>query len=164
MLQSLGDSNTVFSSIDLISGFWQIPLDAKSREITSFSTPFGHYEWLRLPMGLRNAPLTFQKMVNSLFSGLIGNGMFCYLDDLIIVSKDLESHLHKLDLVFTKVEEAGLKAKLFECDFLKSFIEFLGHVVDGVGIQTVDSKINAVKYFPTPQNVENVLFFLGLAG
>ncbi len=52
LLQSLGDSNTVFSSIDLISDFWQIPLDAKSREITAFSTPFGHYEWLRLPMGL----------------------------------------------------------------------------------------------------------------
>ncbi len=104
LLQSLGDSNTVFSSIDLISGFWQSPLDAKSREITAFSTPSYHYEWLRLPMGLRNAPLTFQRMVNTLFSGLIGIDMFCYLDDLIIVSKNLESHLHKLDLVFTKLE------------------------------------------------------------
>ncbi len=112
LLQSLGDSNTVFISNDLISGFWQIPLDAKSREITAFSTPSGHYEWLRLPMGLRNAPLTFQRMVNSLFLCPIGNGMFCYLDDRITVSKDLESHLYKLDLVFTKLEEAGLKAKL----------------------------------------------------
>ncbi len=144
--------------------FCQIPLDAKSREITAFSTPSGHYEWLRLPMGLRNAPLTFQRMVNYLFSGLIGNGMFCYLDDLIIVSKDLESHLHKLDLVFTKLEEAGLQTKLSKCDFLKSRIEFLGHAVDGEGIHTVDSKINAVKHFPTPQNVENVRSFLGLAG
>ncbi len=75
LLQSLGDSNTVFSSIDLISGFWQIPMDAKSREITAFLKPSGRYEWLRLPMGLRNAPLTFQRMVNSLFSGLIGNGV-----------------------------------------------------------------------------------------
>ncbi len=74
LLQSLGDSNTVFSSIDLLSRFWQIPLDAKSREITVFSTPSGHYEWLRLPMGSRNAPLTFQRMVNSLFAGVIGNG------------------------------------------------------------------------------------------
>ncbi len=115
-------------------------------------------------MGLRNALLTFQRMVNSLFPGLIGNGMFCYLDDLIIVSKDLQSHLHKLDLVFTKIEEAGLKAKLSKCDFLKSRIKFLGHVVDGEGIHTVDSKINAVKHFPTPQNVENVRSFLGLPG
>ncbi len=164
LLQSLGDSNTVFSSIVLISGFWQIPLDPKSREITAFSTPFGHYEWLRLPMGLRNAPLTFQRLVNSLFSGLIGNSMFCYLDDLIIVSKDSESHLHKLDLVFTKHEEAGLKAKRSKCDFLQSRNEFLGHVVDGGGIHTVDPKINAVKHFPTLHKVENVRSFLGLAG
>ncbi len=114
-------------------------------------------------MGLRNAPLTFQRIISSLFSGLIGNGMFCYLDDLIIVSKDLESHLHKLDLLFTKLEE-GLKAKLSKCDFLESRIEFLDHIVDGEGINTADSKINDVKHFPTPQNVENVRSFLGLAG
>ncbi len=133
-------------------------------EIAAFSTPSGHYDWLRLPMGLRNAPLTFQRMVNSLFSGIIGDGMFCYLDDLIIVSKDLESHQHKLDLVFTKLEEACLPAKFSKCDFLKSRIEFLGNVVDGEGIHTVDSKINAVKHFPTSQNVENVCSFLGHAG
>ncbi len=98
-------------------------------------------------MGLRNAPQTFQRMISSLFSGLIGSGMFCYLDDLIIVSKDLESHLHKLDLLSTKLQEAGLKAKLSKCDFLKSRIEFLGHVVDGKGIHTVDSKINALSTF-----------------
>ncbi len=115
-------------------------------------------------MGLRNMPLTFQRMVSSLFSALIGNGMFCYLDDLIIVSKDLESHLHKLDLVFTKLKEAGLKAKLSKYDFLKSRIEFLGHVVDEEGTHTVDSKINAVKHFATPQNVVNVPSFLCLAG
>ncbi len=86
--------------------------------------------------------------------------MFCYLDDLIIVSKDLENHLHKLDLVFTKLEEAGLKAKLSKCDFLKSRIV----VVDGKGIHTADTKINAVKHLQTPQNVENVCSFLCLAG
>ncbi len=90
--------------------------------------------------------------------------MFCYLDDLIIVSKDLESHLHKLDLVFSKLEEAGLKAKLSKCDFLKFCVEFLADAVDGQGIHTVDSKINTVKHFPTPQNVENARSFLGLAG
>ncbi len=164
LLQSIGPSNSVFSTIDLLSGFWQIPLDPQSRKITAFSTPSGHYEWLRLPMGLRNAPLTFQRMANSLFSGLIGNGLFVYLDDLILVSKDLESHFQKLDLVLSRLNEAGLKAKLAKCEFLKSRIEFLGHVVDGEGIHTVDSKIKAVKHFPTPQTVENVRSFLGLAG
>ncbi len=76
----------------------------------------------------------------------------------------MHSHLHKLDLVFNRLREAGLKAKLTKCDFLKSRIEFLGHVVDGDGIHTVDSKINAVKHFPTLTTVENVRSFLGLAG
>ncbi len=95
---------------------------------------------------------------------LIGNGVFVYLDDLILVSKDLHSHLHKLDLVFNILKEAGLKAKLTKCDFLKSRIQFLGHVVDRDGVHTVDSKINAVRHFHIPKTVETVRSFLGLAG
>ncbi len=136
----------------------------KSREITAFSIHAGHYEWLRLPMGLRNALLTFQRMVNTLFSGVIGKGSFVYLDDLIIVSKDLDSHLQQFSLVFQKLTQAGLRAKLTKCEFLKLRIEFLGHLVDGDGIHTVDSKIAAVLKFPTPKSVENVRPFLGLAG
>ncbi len=93
LLQSIGKHNTVFTSHDLLSGVWQIPMDDKSLEITAFSTPTGHYEWLRLPMRLHNEPLTFQMIVNTLFSGVIGKGFFLYLDDLIVVSKDLDSHL-----------------------------------------------------------------------
>ncbi len=115
-------------------------------------------------MVLYNAPLTFQRMVNTLFSGVIGKGLFVYLDDLIIVSKDLDSHLQQLSLVFHKLTQADLKAKLTKCEFLKSCIEFLGHLVSGDGIHTVDSKIIAVQKFPTPKSVENVRSFLSLAG
>ncbi len=82
----------------------------------------------------------------------------------IVVSKDLDSHLQQLSLVFQKLTQAGLKAKLTKCEFLKSRIEFLGHLVNGDGIHTVDSKITAVQNFPTPKSVENVTSFLGLAG
>ncbi len=164
LLQSFGHTNSVFTSLDLLSGSWQIPLDAKSREIIAFSTPTGHYDWLRLPLGLCNAPLTFQRMVNSIFSEVIGNGLLLYLNDFISVSKDLESHLHTLDLVFNRLKEAGLKAKLTECDFLKSHFQFLGHVVHGDDIHTFNSKVTAVKPFPTLKTVENVRFFLGHAG
>ncbi len=115
-------------------------------------------------MGLQSAPFTFQRMVNTLFSGVIGKDLFVYLDDLIIVSKDLDSHLQQLSLVFQKLTQAGLKAKLTKCEFLKSHIEFLGHLVDGDGIHTVDSKITAVQKFPTPKPVKNVHSFLGLVG
>ncbi len=150
LLQSIGKDNTVFTSLDLLSGFWQIPMDKKSSDITAFSTPTGLYEWLRPPMALRNAPPTFQRIINTLFGGVIGNGLFVYLDDLIFVSKDIDSHLQKLSLVFQKLTQAGLKVKLTKCEFLKSRIEFLGHLVDGDGVHTVDSKITAVKNFPTP--------------
>ncbi len=138
-------------------------MDKESREVTAFSTPAGHYEWLRLPLGLRNAPLTFQRMINTLFAGVIGNSLLVYLDDLIVVSEDLNSHLKKLSLVFQKLTQAGLKVKLTKCGFHKSRIEFFRRLGDGDGIHTVDSKITAMKNFPTPKSVENVRSFLGLA-
>ncbi len=115
-------------------------------------------------MGLRNAPLTFQRMVNTLFSGVICKGLYVYLDDLFVVSKDLDSHLQQLSLVFQKLTQAVLKAKFTKCEFLKSRIEFLGRLVDGDGIHTVYSKITSVQKFTTPKSVKNMRSFLGLAG
>ncbi len=109
-------------------------------------------------MGLQNAPLTFQRMINTLFAGEIGNGLIVYLDDFIVVSKDLDSHRKKLSLVSQKLSQAGLKVKLAKCEFLKSLIEFLGHLVVGDGIHT-DSEVTVVKNFPTPMSVENVRSF-----
>ncbi len=103
-------------------------------------------------------------MINTVFAGVIGNGLSVYLDDIIVVSKDLDSHLQNLSLVFQKLTQAGLKVKLTKCEFLKSRIKFLGQLVDGDGIHTVDSKITAVKNCLTSKSVENVRSFLGLTG
>ncbi len=154
----------IFSSLDLLSGYWQVPMAADLREITAFSTPSGHFEWLRMPFGLKTTPVTFQRMINKLFSDLIGKGVYAYLDDFIICSQDGDSHLAKLEVVLLKLREVGLKAKLTKCEFLKSKITFLGHTVDGDGIHTKDDKISAIKNFPQPQNVEKVRSFLGLCG
>ncbi len=137
---------------------------AESREITAFSTPSGHFEWLRMPFGLKTARIIFQRMINTLFSDLIGKGVYAYVDDLIICSKDGDSHLAKLEAVLLKLREDGLKVKLTKCEFLKSKIIFLGHTGDGDGIHTVDDKISAIKNFPQPQNVEKFRSFLGLCG
>ncbi len=87
LLQSIGKDNTVFTSLDLLSVSWQIPMDKGSREVTAFSAPDGHYEWFRLPMGLRNAPLTFQSMISTLLGGVIGNGLLCTLMTLLFSQK-----------------------------------------------------------------------------
>ncbi len=103
---SLGRGNKIFPSLDLLSEYWQVPLAPTSREITAFSTPSGYYEWLHMPFGLKSTPLTFQRMINSIFTGLLGKTVFAYLDDIIIASKDQESHLKSLKLVLQKLEEA----------------------------------------------------------
>ncbi len=116
---SLGQGNTIFSSLKLLSGYWQVPMAAESREITAFSTSSGHFEWLRMPVGLKTEPITFQRMINTLLSDLIGKDVYVHLDDLIICSKDGDSHLFKLEAVLLKLRGAGLKTKLTKCEFLK---------------------------------------------
>ncbi len=78
---SLRQGNTIFSSLDLLSWYWQVPMAAESRESTAFSTPNSHFEWLRMPFGLKTAPIIFQRIVNPLFSDVIGKGVYAYLDD-----------------------------------------------------------------------------------
>ncbi len=112
LLMSLGHGNKFFSSLDLLSGYWQVPLTPESREITAFSITNGHFEWVRMPFGRKSAPITFQRMINHLFSGTLGKGVYAYLDDLLICGKDIDSHLTYLETVLCTQQEAGLKAKL----------------------------------------------------
>ena len=164
LLQSLGDSNTVFSTVDLQSGFFQVELDERSRPYTAFTTSTGQYMFKRMAMGLRNSPLTFTRLMNSVLAGLMGNSVFCYLDDIIIASKSTHEHLDTLSQVLSRFAKAGLKLKLSKCSFLKHQISFLGHSVDREGIHTLDDKIRAVCNFPTPENVDQIRSFIGLAG
>ena len=102
--------------------------------------------------------------MNTIFADQLGKNVYAYLDDVIICGKDSKSHLDSLKAVLLKLRQAGLKAKLSKCEFLKSKIQFLGHVVDGDGIHTMEDKIKAVKNFPQPKTAENVRSFLGLCG
>ncbi len=163
LLMCLGRGKKVFSSLDLLSGYWQLPMAPDSREVTTFSTPKGHFECTRMPFGLKGAPLTFQRTTNNIFGDMLGNSKYIYLDDIIIASKDMTSHMETLKSILKRLHEIGLKLKLTKCEFLKPRIKFLGHEVDEQGIHTVDDKIAAVSQFPQPKTVENVRSFLGLA-
>ncbi len=140
-----------FSSLDLLSGYWQLPMAPDYREITAFSTTNGHYEWTRMPLGLKGAPLTFQRTMNNIFGDMLGNSVCIYLDDIIIASRDITSHMNTLQKALKRLQEVGLKLKLTKCEFLKPKIKFLGHEVDEKGIHTVDDKIAAVAKFPQPK-------------
>ncbi len=122
LLMSLGRENSIFSSLDLPSGYWQMELEPASQEITAFSTPSGCCQWPRMSFGSKSAPLTFQKMMNYLFEGLLGNSVFVYLDDLSIASRDPETHLKNLEAVLYRLQETGSKVKLSKCELFKSKI------------------------------------------
>lgn len=124
-LQSVGSGNQVFSTIDLKSAFWQIEHSEDSIEVTGFSVDSAHFEFNRMPFGLCNAPSTLQRLVNNLFSDNIWVNMFIYLDDLVIFSGDLPSHLSLLREVPGRLLAGGLKVEISNCHFLKKKISFL---------------------------------------
>ena len=122
----------VFSTTDLRSGYYHIALGKDSRAKTAFVSPFGKYEFLMVPFGLAQAPAYLQLLMNEVLEGL--NFAMTYLDDIIIFSNSEEEHLLHLEEVFRRLKEAGLKMKRSKCDFFKSQIHYLGHLISENGI------------------------------
>ncbi len=111
LLMRLGRGNKVFSSLYLLSGYWQLRMAPKSREVTTFSTPNGHFEWTHMPFGLKGAPLTFQRTMNNISGDMLGNSVYIYLDDIIIASKDTTSHMETLKSVLKWIQEVGVSIR-----------------------------------------------------
>lgn len=122
---------SVFSTLDLRSGYWQVSMDDYSIHKTAFITKKGQYEFLRLPFGLKNAAAIFQRLMFTVLQDLIGQCCLVYIDDIVIYSKDVQEHLQNLKQVFVKLESAGLTLNLEKCSFLKRSLSFLGHVISG---------------------------------
>jgi hypothetical protein len=152
-----------FSSLDLHSGYHQIRLHPDDVPKTAFSTPTGHYEYLVLPMGLSNAPSTYQAVMNNVFRDMLGKHVLIYLDDIMVYSRTPEEHELHLKMVLERLREHNLQAKASKCEFYQANIKFLGHVVGVDGIQVDPSKIVAIHDWPVPKTVSDVRSFLGLA-
>ena len=146
-----------FSSLDLKSGYWQVEMDEESKPLTAFTVgPLGFNECKRMPFGLTNAPATFQRLMETCLGDLSLHWCIIYLDDIVIFSKDLASHLERLEAVFRKLEEASLKLKPSKCELFQRKLAYLGHVISAEGVATDESKIEAIKNWPTPTNVTEV--------
>lgn len=163
VLGQLGNAK-YFSVMDLYNGFYQLGLSPGSRKYTSFSVSGKKYEFKRLPMGLKNSPAFFTRMMNKVLSGLVGIDCLIYLDDLIIFGATLEDHNNHLVKVLEKLKEFGLKLQPDKCCFLKKEVIFLGHTVTRDGIFPDESKFSAIKNFPRPNNQKQMKSFLGLTG
>ncbi|PNF38366.1 hypothetical protein B7P43_G08976, partial [Cryptotermes secundus] len=162
ILDKLGRAR-YFTALDCASGYLQVPIAEEDRCKTAFSTANGHFEFKRMPFGLKSAPSTFQRMMNVL-SELIGEKSLVYMDDVLIAAETLREHNFKLRAVFKKLREFNLKIEPDKCEFLKEELNYLGHVVTSAGVRPNDSKVKAVVEFPIPRTQKDIKSFLGLAG
>ena len=164
-LESLGASGAkYFSSLDLQSGYWQLPVHKDSRQYTAFVTHDGLYQCKRMSFGLVNAPSVFSRLMSRVLQGLTWEVCLVYLDDVIVFSSTFEEHLNRLQLVFERFREAKLTCKPSKAMLGRQRIKFLGHYVSSKGIEPMPEKCQAVQDFPTPQKVKDIRSFLGLAG
>lgn len=163
ILDQLGGS-VYFSVFDLASGYHQIEMDPKDRYKTAFSTPRGHWEFNRMPFGLKNAPATFQRLMDTVLTGLQGISMFVYLDDIIVFAKNLEEHGQRINELMQRLRKANLQLQSDKCEFLRPEVNYLGHIISKEGLKPDPAKLDAVKNFPIPKKQKNIRSFLGLTG
>lgn len=162
ILESLSGA-AIFSTIDLNSGYWQVAMDPQSKPKTEFITPSGLFHFNVMPFGLKNAPATFQRLMETVLGELRGNICFVYIDNIIIHSPSVAEHFKDLQTVLHRLQEAGLTINLKKSKFCLKELTFLGHVVSVNGITADSSKVEAIRSYPVPRNIKEVQRFLGLA-
>ncbi|GBG72367.1 hypothetical protein CBR_g11945 [Chara braunii] len=152
-----------FSKIDLKSGYHQIEVHPDDQYKTAFRTRYGHYEFIVMPFGLTNAPATFQRCMNDLFRPWLDKFVVVYLNDILVFSKTLQEHQGRLRQVLEKLREANFKINPKKCEWARTQVLYLGHVLDEDGIKPKDSKMAAIRDWPTPRALTELRSFLGLA-
>ncbi|GAU50740.1 hypothetical protein TSUD_99100 [Trifolium subterraneum] len=155
---------TIFSKIDLRSGYHQIRIRTSDVSKTAFRTCYGHYEFFVMPFGLTNAPVVFMDYMNRIFQPYIDKFVVIFIDDILIYSKDPQEHVEHLRTVLNILREKQLYAKFSKCEFWLSEVKFLGHVISQGGVSVDPSKVEAVLNWERPRTVSEVRSFLGLAG
>ena len=153
------------SKIDLKQAYHQIPLEESSKQYTAFSIPgSGLYHYTRMPFGLTNAPATFQRLIDALFGPEFDPYVFGYLDDIVIVSADFESHRYWLEKVLTRLREAGLMVNFKKCEFGCKEVIYLGLLLDNQGLRPDPERIAPILKQTAPRNIKELRSFLGEVG
>ena len=151
------------STLDLASGYNQVPMAEADRLKTAFCTPFGLFEWNRMPFGLCNDPSTFQRLMQRIFGDQQCQSLLLYLDDIVVFSSTTEQHLERLGVVLGRLQHEGLKVKLSKCAFFQQEVSYLGHVISDKGVSTDPNKVKAVSSWPSPATLSELRSFLGFA-
>ena len=153
-----------FSTLDLASGYWQVSLSPNARCKTAFATHSGLFQFRVMPLGLCNAPATFERLMDRVLQGLRWSRCLVYLDDIISFGTTFDDALDNLTLIFERLHSYGLQLKSTKCHLFRTSVPFLGHVVGRRGLECDPRKIEDVKSWPVPDCLKSVRQFLGFVG
>lgn len=153
-----------FTTLDLASGFYQVEMNPDDVHKTAFNVENGHFEFLRMPMGLKNSPSTFQRVMDNVLRGLQNVICLVYLDDIIVFSTSLQEHMINLEKVFQRLRESNFKIQMDKSEFLKLETAYLGHVISRDGVKPNPDKIKTIENYPLPKTPKQIKQFLGLIG
>ncbi|GKA68478.1 putative reverse transcriptase domain-containing protein [Tanacetum coccineum] len=156
--------SSVYSKIDLRTGYHQLRIREEDIPITAFRTRYGHYEFQVMPFGLTNAPAVFMDLMNRVCKPYLDKFVIVFIDDILIYSKSKDEHKEHLKTILELLKKEKLYAKFSKCDFWLESVQFLGHVIDSKGVHVDPAKIEAIKNWATPTTPTEVRQFLGLAG
>lgn len=149
-----------FSKLDARSGFWMIQLDDQSADLCTFGTPFGRYQYLRLPYGINSASEVYHARVRQLLEGL--DGVDSFVDDIIVWGSTQEEHDRRLKGLFERAKIVGIKFNREKCEFSVTEVTYLGHTFSADGMQIDRAKLKAITEMPSPNNRQSLERFLGM--
>ena len=150
-----------FSRLDLVRGYYQVPLDEGSKQYTAFSTNRNHWQFKRLSFGLRNAPSAFQREIQAVLSSFPSNKVVAYIDDILIMSATFEEHVSLVSKVLQTLENYHIKIKASKCEWFQSEVQFLGHIVGSTGIRKTPEYMERISNYPKPKTHGELREFLG---
>ncbi len=156
-VDTLGPARFV-SKLDLLKGYWQVPLTSRASDISAFVTPDDFMQYCVMAFGMRNAPATFQRLINLVLAGVPNCN--AYLDDLVIYSTEWSEHVSTLNEVFKRLENASLTLNLAKCDFGQATITYLGREVGQGQVRPIEAKVSAIAEFPVPTSRKELRRFL----
>jgi hypothetical protein len=160
-IDKIGSAKYV-TKFDLLKGYWQVPLTERAKQISAFVTPNGFYQFKVMPFGMKNAPATFQRLINSIIADI--DGCEAYIDDLVLYADTWDKHMEQILKLFEKLSHANLTVNLVKSDFCHATVTYLGHIVGQGQVKPIEAKVQAINEFPAPTNKKELMRFLGMAG